>query len=285
MPSLDPQQIIETQRQDWTRVAPGWEKWDESLDHNMAFMNYRLVGEAHVRPGQRILDLGSGTGYPALLAAQAVGPRGNVVGLDLADAMLDVARRKAKALGLTNIRFQAGDVSTLPFDAGSFDAVISRFCLMFLPDVPKAAAEIARVLKPGGYLAAAVWSLPEKNPFLNIPINIVKQFIDIPPPEPEQPGIFRLAKPGDLRGIVERAGLTPLADETVSGESLFASGQEYVSSLMDIAAPFQALFAKLSSSQQTQTQADIKRAAQQYEMDGKIALPIEIRIVVGRKGR
>jgi|RhiMetdeSRZDD1v2_1073273.scaffolds.fasta_scaffold582695_2 ubiquinone/menaquinone biosynthesis C-methylase UbiE len=285
MPSLDPQQIIETQRQDWTRVAPGWEKWDESLDHNMAFMNYRLVGEAHVRPGQRILDLGSGTGYPALLAAQAVGPRGNVVGLDLADAMLDVARRKAKALGLTNIRFQAGDVSTLPFDAGSFDAVISRFCLMFLPDVPKAAAEIARVLKPGGYLAAAVWSLPEKNPFLNIPINIVKQFIDIPPPEPEQPGIFRLAKPGDLRGIVERAGLTPLADETVSGESLFASGQEYVSSLMDIAAPFQALFAKLSSSQQTQTQADIKRAVQQYEMGGKIALPIEIRIVVGRKGR
>ncbi|HEX3204551.1 MAG TPA: methyltransferase domain-containing protein [Nitrospiraceae bacterium] len=285
MPSLDPQQIIETQRQDWTRVAPGWEKWDESLDHNMAFMNYRLVGEAHVRPGQRILDLGSGTGYPALLAAQAVGPRGNVVGLDLADAMLDVARRKAKALGLTNIRFQAGDVSTLPFDAGSFDAVISRFCLMFLPDVPKAAAEIARVLKPGGYLAAAVWSLPEKNPFLNIPINIVKQFIDIPPPEPDQPGIFRLAKPGDLRGIVERAGLTPLADETVSGESLFASGQEYVSSLMDIAAPFQALFAKLSSSQQTQTQADIKRAVQQYEMGGKIALPIEIRIVVGRKGR
>ena len=285
MPSLDPQQIIETQRQDWTRVAPGWEKWDESLDHNMAFMNYRLVGEAHVRPGQRILDLGSGTGYPALLAAQAVGPRGNVVGLDLADAMLDVARRKAKALGLTNIRFQAGDVSTLPFDAGSFDAVISRFCLMFLPDVPKAAAEIARVLKPGGYLAAAVWSLPEKNPFLNIPINIVKQFIDIPPPEPEQPGIFRLAKPGDLRGIVERAGLTSLADETVSGESLFASGQEYVSSLMDIAAPFQALFAKLSSSQQTQTQADIKRAVQQYEMGGKIALPIEIRIVVGRKGR
>ena len=285
MPPLDPQQIIETQRQDWTRVAPGWEKWDESLDHNMAFMNYRLVGEARVRPGQRILDLGSGTGYPALLAAQAVGPRGNVVGLDLADAMLDVARRKAKALGLTNIRFQAGDVSTLPFDAGSFDAVISRFCLMFLPDVPKAAAEIARVLKPGGYLAAAVWSLPEKNPFLNIPINIVKQFIDIPPPEPEQPGIFRLAKPGDLRGIVERAGLTPLADETVSGESLFASGQEYVTSLMDIAAPFQALFAKLSSSQQTQTQADIKRAAQQYEMGGKIALPIEIRIVVGRKGR
>jgi enediyne biosynthesis protein CalE5 len=285
MPTLDPQQIIETQRQDWSRVAPGWEKWDGSLDHNMAFVNYRLVGEARVRPGQRILDLGSGTGYPALLAAQAVGPQGNVVGLDLAEPMLDVARRKAHALGLTNIRFQAGDVSTLPFDAGSFDAVISRFCLMFLPDVQKAAAEIARVLKPGGYLAAAVWSLPDKNPFISIPMNVVKQFIDIPPPAPDQPGIFRLAKPGDLRGIIERAGLTPLSDEEVTGESVFPSAQEYFTSLLDIAAPFQALFAKLSPSQQSQAETDIKRGAQQYEAGGSIALPIEVRIVTGRKGR
>lgn len=79
-----------------------------------------------------------------------------MVGLDVAEEMLDVARRKAAALGLTNVTFRPADVTTLPFDAGSFDAVISRFCLMFLPDAPKAVAEIARVLTPGGYVAAAV---------------------------------------------------------------------------------------------------------------------------------
>jgi ubiquinone/menaquinone biosynthesis C-methylase UbiE len=281
----DPQQIIETQRQDWTRVAPGWEKWDEALDRNLAFMNYRLVGEARVRPGQRLLDLGSGTGYPALLAAQAVGPKGSILGIDLAEPMLEVARRKATALGLRNVIFRAGDVSSLPAEANSFDAVISRFCLMFLPDVPKAAAEIARVLKPGGYLAAAVWSAPDKNPFLSIPIDVIKQFIEIPPPPPDQPGIFRLAKPGDLRGIIERAGLTPLSEEEVQAEGFFASADEYVAHLNDIAAPLQNLFAKLTPQQRTQAESDIKRAVQRYDVGGKIPLPMEIRIVVGRKGR
>ncbi|MER3422694.1 MAG: hypothetical protein C4293_05170, partial [Nitrospiraceae bacterium] len=145
MPHIDPHQLVETQRQDWNRVAPAWEKWDQVLDHNLAFVNYRLVGDARLRPGQRVLDLGS----PAILAAYAVGPRGSVVGLDLADSMLDAARRKAQRLGLTNITFRTSDISSLPFDAGSFNAVISRFCLMFLPDVPKAVGEIARVLQPG----------------------------------------------------------------------------------------------------------------------------------------
>ena len=95
MSQTDPQQVIETQRQDWSRVAPAWEKWDGHLDRNMAFINHRLVGDARLRDGQRVLDVGCGTGYPALLAAHAVGPQGHVVGLDLAEAMLTVARRKA----------------------------------------------------------------------------------------------------------------------------------------------------------------------------------------------
>lgn len=283
MPHSDPQQIIETQRRDWNSVAPAWEKWDHILDHNLTFVNYRLVGDARLRAGQRVLDLGSGTGYPALLAAYAVGPHGSVVGLDLAESMLDVARRKSQRLGLTNITFRASDVSTLPFDEGSFDAVISRFCLMFLPDVPTAVGEIARILKPGSYLAAAVWSVPERNPYLRIPIDVVKQFIELPPPEPDQPGIFRLAKPGDLFGIVKRAGLNAIADEEVSGEAWFDSADDYATHVMEMAAPLQALFAKLSPSQQIEAELEIKRTANRYLADGRISLPMAIRIVVARK--
>ena len=159
MTQQTPVQIIEGQRQDWNRVAGGWEKWDRFFDEQMAFFNHRLVADARLRAGMRVLDLGSGTGYPALLAAQTVGPSGSVIGLDLAEQMLAVARRKATALGLTNVTFRAGDVTALPYEANSFDAVTSRFCLMFLPDIPKAAAEIARVLRPGSWVAAAVWSV------------------------------------------------------------------------------------------------------------------------------
>ena len=142
------EQVIENQRQDWNRVAGGWEKWDRFFDEQMAFLNHRLVADARVRPGMRVLDLGSGTGYPALLAAQTVGATGSVTGIDLAEQMLDAARRKAASLKLSNTTFRTGDVTTLPFEAASFDAVTTRFCLMFLPEIPKAVTEIARTLKP-----------------------------------------------------------------------------------------------------------------------------------------
>ena len=91
-----PQQVIEGQKQDWNRVAGGWEKWDRLFEAQMAFVNHRLVADARLHEGLRVLDLGSGTGYPALLGAQVVGPAGSVVGMDLAEQMLAAAARKAK---------------------------------------------------------------------------------------------------------------------------------------------------------------------------------------------
>src|SRR3990172_11202145 len=132
MSSVDAKKIIETQRQSWDRVAPAWEKWDQTLEQGLTFVSYRLIGDARISPGQRVLDLGCGTGYPSILAAHAVGNRGAVVGLDLSENMLAVARRKAEESGATNISFHAKDVTSLSYDSASFDAVISRFCLMFL---------------------------------------------------------------------------------------------------------------------------------------------------------
>ena len=135
-PQPTAQQLIEGQRQDWNRVAGGWEKWDRFFDEQLACLNHRLVADARLRSGMKVLDLGSGTGYPAILGAQIVGATGHVTGMDLADQMLAAARRKATALGLANMTFQPGDVTSLPFEANSFDAVTSRFCLMFLPEIP-----------------------------------------------------------------------------------------------------------------------------------------------------
>ncbi|HSE59543.1 MAG TPA: methyltransferase domain-containing protein [Nitrospiraceae bacterium] len=279
----DPQQVIETQRQDWNRVAPGWEKWDEMFDRSMAFLNHRLVADGRLRQGYQVLDLGSGTGYPALLAAQVVGAQGKVTGIDLADDMLAAARRKAARLGLSNVEFRTGDVTTLPFPSGSFDAVTSRFCLMFLPEIPKAAAEIARVLKPGGHLAAAVWSAPDKNPYLRIPLDVIKQLIELPPPDPQAPGIFRLAKPGDLMGMVQQAGLSGLSEEEFAADVQLTSGREYFSSLMEIAAPIQNLFAKLSSSQQAEAEKRIVQSVEQHRRGAAVSLPIAVRFVAAVK--
>jgi ubiquinone/menaquinone biosynthesis C-methylase UbiE len=281
--SLSPEQVIEGQRQDWNRVAGGWEKWDRFFDEQMAFLNHRLVGDARLRAGLRVLDLGSGTGYPAILAAQTVGAKGSVVGIDLAQQMLDAAGRKAAVLKLSNVTFRTGDVTTLPFESASFDAVTTRFCLMFLPEIPKAAAEIARILKPDTWMAAAVWSAPEKNPYLKIPIDIIKQFIELPPPDPAAPGIFRLAKPGELAAMLQPAGFIDISEQEFLGDVRFTEGGEYFSSLMDIAAPIQNLWEKLNPTQQTEARQRIMDTAGQYRNESGIALPIAVRMVAARK--
>ena len=283
MPTPDNARMIEGQRQDWNRVAGGWEKWDRVFDEQMAFLNHRLVADARLHAGMNVLDLGSGTGYPALLGAQTVGATGRVTGMDLAEQMLAAAERKAKRLGLTNVSFRAGDVTSLPFEPNSFDAITSRFCLMFLPEIPKAAAEIARVLKPGSWVAAAVWSAPEKNPSIGLSMAAIKQVIELPPPDPTAPGIFRLAKPGELAGMFQQAELVDVTDQEFLAEWSYASADEYYTSLMEIAAPVQNLMAKLTDAQKQDVKQRILQAAANYTRAGRIVFPMAVRIVAGRK--
>jgi len=282
------QQLIEGQRQDWNRVAGGWEKWDRFFDEQMAFLNHRLVADARLRFGMRLLDLGSGTGYPALLGAQTVGSSGSVIGLDLAEQMLAeqmlaVARRKATTLGLANVTFRTGDVTALPFEANSFDAVTSRFCLMFLPEIPKATAEIARVLRPGNWVAAAVWSAPEKNPSIGLSMEAIKSVIELPTPDPTAPGIFRLAKPGDLAGMLQQTGLVDVTDQEFLAEWSYVSADEYYTSLMEIAAPIQNLMTTLSAPQIQEVRRLITQSATQYQRGNRITFPLAIRMVAARK--
>ena len=283
MPTPDNAKLIEGQRQDWNRVAGGWEKWDRLFDEQMAFLNHRLVADARLHAGMNALDLGSGTGYPALLGAQTVGTTGSVVGMDLAEHMLAAADRKATRLGLTNVSFRTGDVTSLPFEPNSFDAVTSRFCLMFLPEIPKAASEIARVLKPGSWVAAAVWSAPEKNPSIGLSMTAIKQVIELPPPDPTAPGIFRLAKPGELAGLFQQAGLVDATDQEFLAEWSYASVDEYYTSLMEIAAPVQNLMAKLTDAQKQDVKQRITQAASNYTRAGRIIFPMAVRIVTARK--
>ena len=154
---------------------------------------------------------------------------------------------------------------------------------MFLPEIPKAVAEIARILKPDTWMAAAVWSAPEKNPYLKIPIDIIKQFIELPPPDPEAPGIFRLAKPGELAAMLQQAGFVDISEQEFLGDVRFAEAGEYFSSLMDIAAPIQNLWAKLSPTQQIEARQRIMDTAGQYRKGSGIALPIAVRMVAAQK--
>jgi len=119
----------------------------------------RIIAAANIQAGQRVLDVACGTGILARAVAERVGPTGSVIGLDINEGMLTMAKRKAP-----NIEWKHGRAESLPFEDNTFDTVVSQFGLMFFENRLAAIHEMSRVLRPGGQLAIAVWGALEKTP-------------------------------------------------------------------------------------------------------------------------
>jgi ubiquinone/menaquinone biosynthesis C-methylase UbiE len=115
------------------------------------------VARLALRAGTKVLDVGCGTGASALPAAQAVGPEGSVLGVDLAVRLLDRARTKATAHGLTNVEFRVADMTALEYPNACYDAVVSVFSIFFVPDMEGLVRELWRMVRPGGRLAVTTW--------------------------------------------------------------------------------------------------------------------------------
>jgi ubiquinone/menaquinone biosynthesis C-methylase UbiE len=117
----------------------------------------KTVDQLSLQPGDRVLDVCCGSGASAIPAAIAVGPTGQVIGVDLAESLLQLARRKSQAQGLQNIAFQYGDFEYLTFPDAHFDAVVCVFGIFFVPDMVGAVRELWRMVRPGGKLAITSW--------------------------------------------------------------------------------------------------------------------------------
>lgn len=181
-----------------------------------------LVGSVDFETGARVLDVACGTGIVARLAAKIVGEDGRVVGLDLNEAMLDVARR----LG-TGIEWRQGDAANLPFSDDSFDIVFCQAALMFFPDPIAALREMARVIDPNGTVAIQVWDRTADQP-------AYRPFIDVAARHagPEAVSIlsayFALGDLDALREILQKAGLEVAQVRTETTTMHFASVEEFV---------------------------------------------------------
>lgn len=144
-----------------TKAATTYNAASDYFDHpaNTFWGRYgrRTVERLQLAPGARVLDVCCGSGASAIPAAEMVGPNGSVVGVDLAENLLELARAKAKQRGLSNIEFRSGDMTNLAFDDGSFDAVVCVFGIFFVPDMQAALTELKRVLRTGGKLAITTW--------------------------------------------------------------------------------------------------------------------------------
>ena len=186
--AFDPQQYKERQRQEWDAVAVGWREWWELIEAGVQHVSDRILELAEVQPGQRVLDVATGIGEPAVSAARRVGPSGHVTATDQSPQMLEIARERAAALGLQNIEFKEMDAETLELPAESFDAALCRYGLMFLPDLQAALNGISRSLTPGGRMATAVWDVPPKTPLVSLAMGVMQRMFQPPPRLQAPPG-------------------------------------------------------------------------------------------------
>ncbi|MEP6750766.1 MAG: class I SAM-dependent methyltransferase [Bacteroidota bacterium] len=235
--------IREQQKQSWNKFSGGWKKWD---DMTMDFLN--PAGQAiiaAIKPGgtDKILDIAAGTGEPGLTIAGML-QGGKVIITDLAQDMIDIIKEKVTKRGITNIETAVCDVCELPFADNSFDAISCRFGFMFFPDMQLAANEMARVLKPGGQIATAVWNTPDKNFWVTAMMATIGKNIELPAPVPGAPGMFRCAQPGTIKNIFETAGFKNITEKEVATKYKVGTRENYWSMMTEVGAPIVAALSK-----------------------------------------
>jgi ubiquinone/menaquinone biosynthesis C-methylase UbiE len=225
--SFDPIRLQAEQKDVWNAAAENWADTRALSASAEQAVSSRLIALAHVAPGQRVLDIATGAGDPALAVAQVVGPTGSVVGIDQAPQMLASARERATAAGLTNTTFIEGNAQTLDLPAQSFDAVVSRWGLMFFIPLVPALESFRRVLRPDGYLAAAVWGPAQQVPIISASIGAVFNQLGIPLPPPDAPGPFNLADSARLAQSLADAGFHNVQTEPLTMSVTFPSAEVF----------------------------------------------------------
>lgn len=193
----------------WDESAgPKWVAQQVQLDAQLAPFGLLALDAAGLREGESVLDVGCGCGDTTCEISKRVGVDGGVVGIDLSRPMLELAGRRLAAIaGGATAEFLWADAQTHAFAGASFDAVVSRFGVMFFESPETAFSNLARATRPGGRLAFVCWQAREKNPWMLAPAAAALAYLDAPPPpDPDAPGPFTLADPDRVQTLLRGAG-------------------------------------------------------------------------------
>ncbi|MDP9363402.1 MAG: methyltransferase domain-containing protein [Chloroflexota bacterium] len=282
-PAFDAARYKATTRAQWQAAAEAWDRWTPALRAWLGPATETMLDLARLAPGDRVLDVAAGAGEPAISAARRVGPSGSVLATDISPNILAYARRAAAAAGLTNVETRVMDGERLELPDASFDAVLSRVGLIYFPDQPRALAEIRRVLKSGGRVAAMVYSTAENNRFFSIPVRIIRRRAGLPPPAPGQPGPFSLGGAGLLEDAYRRAGFREVEARTIPAPVRMASAAECVRFERESFGALHQMMAGLTEAEREDTWAEIERELRRFEGPEGFEGPCEMIVGVGVK--
>ncbi len=227
--TFDPTAFKATTRAQWETAAEAWHRWGPIIEDWLGAATGRMLDDARLVPGARVLDVAAGAGGQSFAAARRVGPTGHVLATDISPAILAHAAAVAAEQGLgqvATLEADGEDLSAVPDE--SVDAAISRVGLIYFPDQHRALREIHRVLRPGGRLSAVVYSTPDRNGFFALPVGIIRRIADLPAPGAGMPGPFSLAAPGVAEAAYDAAGFVDVTVTSVPSPVRMVSARECV---------------------------------------------------------
>lgn len=265
------EEIREQQKASWDKFSPGWKKWDEIIMDFLKPIGDKMISLLNLKETDRVLDIAAGTGEPGLSIAGRL-KNGKVVITDLSEEMLDIARENAKRKGIRNVDFVSCDVCELPFPDQTFDAISCRLGFMFFPDMQLAAEEMVRVLKPGGKLVTSVWDVAERNFWVTAVGETINRNMQLTPPPPEAPGMFRCAKPGLIARLLNQAGMKNTTETAVNGKLNTLDADTYWTIMTEVAAPFVAALSKADDAMHAKIRAEVLELINQKFPDGRVSI-------------
>jgi ubiquinone/menaquinone biosynthesis C-methylase UbiE len=234
---VDPFEVKRQITEGWDALAEKWDRMAPMVDRWFQPVTAALIESLRLKPGDRVLELAAGSGGLTLHLARVVGTDGRVLATDSGSNMVKLAARNALAAGLSNVTARVMDGETPDLTWASMDAVVCRQGFMFFPDPAGALERLLRVLRPGGRISLSVFSTPDRNGFMTVPVSILSRWSDagkakgpVPlPAEPSSgPGPFSLAEPGLLGSMMQRAGFVDVQTRAVPTPLRLPTAADYV---------------------------------------------------------
>ncbi len=268
----------------WQTSARYWDKYRVLIEQMFAPLTSGLIEEARIGIGQKVLDIGGGSGEPSLTISSIVGPTGSVMYTDPAAGMVESAQAEAHRRGLTNIRFRQCSADDLPFPDRTFDVAVGRLSAMFFVDPVKAVREALRVILEGGYVSFVVWGPKEANPFFSVIADVIDRFVEGPPEDSGARDVFRFAVPGELAGILQQAGAKNVVERRLDFQIEAAvSFEQFWQLRTEMSGTLREKMARLAPAQLPTVKQAVVDAAQRYFVSGTMSFPAQALIVSGRK--
>ena len=279
--TFDPVRYKQTTREQWQDVAAAWGRWSPTLERWLGPATQVMLDLGRVSVGAQVLDVAAGAGGQSLAAARRVGATGRVLATDISPAILALAEANARRAGLTNLAVREMDGEDLQVEQGHFDSVISRVGLIYFPDQHRALTNILRALRPGGRLAAIVYSTPDRNAFFSVPVSVIRERAQLPTPAAGQPGPFSLGAPGVVGTALRDAGFVDVVEVRLDAPLLMDSAAHCVRFEQESFGALHQMLSGLDDEARAAAWSEIAERLAAYETPHGFRGPCELVIAAG----